>query len=425
MLQVTLLGEQAITDDVTGTVRTRSSRSIALVGFLVLHAGIPQTRQLIAGLFWPDSTDAQALTNLRRELHHLRQALGAETSLDVTSKDLCWRDTESCRVDVRTFGTEREAALAADAADDTPGILVHAAAALAHCRGDLLPGMYDDWLLEARSELQRQCVELCDVLCSARARTGDLLGAVDAARRRVGLAPLEEVGYRTLMQLQADCGDRAGAVSTYHHCASVLERELGLDPDQATRKTLQRLLARVPATTEQQPTKKPATEPMTEPTARRSGLAAAKLFGRATEFGRLQVIWQTAAAGRPSLCLVRGDAGVGKTRLVAEIADLARQQGAVVASSQCFGTSGRLALAPVADWLRNPAVQSATAALDPVWRVEVDRLVPSARERGPARDRLQSHDRCLATPPFLRGHVASADRGRPSDAAGPGQPAVV
>jgi tetratricopeptide (TPR) repeat protein len=56
----------------------------------------------------------------------------------------------------------------------------------------------------------------------------------------------------------------------------------------------------------------------------------------------------------------------------------------VVAGSQCFGTSGRLALAPVADWLRNPAVLSAMAALDPVWRAEVGRLVPSGgrEERG-------------------------------------------
>ena len=60
---------------------------------------------------------------------------------------------------------------------------------------------------------------------------------------------------------------------------------------------------------------------------------------------------------------------------------MARLQGAVVASSQCFGTSGRLALAPVADWLRNPAVQSATATLDPAWRAEVDRLVPSGEPR--------------------------------------------
>ena len=77
--------------------------------------------------------------------------------------------------------------------------------------------------------------------------------------------------------------------------------------------------------------------------------------------------------------MVRGGAGVGKTRLVTEIADLARRQDAVVASSQCFGSSGRLALAPVADWLRHPAVQAARATLDPAWRAEAERLVPSGQ----------------------------------------------
>ena len=88
-------------------------------------------------------------------------------------------------------------------------------------------------------------------------------------------------------------------------------------------------------------------------------------------FGQLQDLWRTAAAGHPGLAVVSGGAGVGKTRLVAEVAEMARLQGAVVASSQCFGTPGRLALAPVADWLRNPAVQAAAAGLDPAWRAEV------------------------------------------------------
>jgi hypothetical protein len=51
---------------------------------------------------------------------------------------------------------------------------------------------------------------------------------------------------------------------------------------------------------------------------------------------------RTAAAGRLGPALVRGGAGVGKTRLLAEVAEVARLQGAVVASTQCFGTSGRL-----------------------------------------------------------------------------------
>src|SRR5215468_4172761 len=322
MLHVSVLGGQAIADDRAEGVRVRSSRALVLVAFLAVHAGSPQPRQRIAGLFWPDSSDAQALTNLRRELHHLRQVLGDEPSLVVTSRDLCWRDTATCRVDLRVFDTERKAALAA--AGDDERVLVHGTAAIGSYRGDLLPGVYDDWLLEARSELERQCVDLCDLVSAARARTGDLAGAVDAARRRVQLQPLEEVGYRTLMGLQADLGDRAGAISTYHHCASVLERELGVIPDDATRGAFQRLMVHA----------RPAKGPLAviEPAVGRAGPAATRLVGRSAELSLLQSKWRAAVAGTCGLALVRGGAGVGKTRLVTEVAELARQQRAVVAS---------------------------------------------------------------------------------------------
>ena len=103
MLHVCVLGEQSVTDERTASVRIRSSRTVALIGFLAAHAGSPQTRQRIAGLFWPESGDGQALTNLRRELHSLRQLLGDEPSLVVTPRDLCWRDSPTCRVDLRRF----------------------------------------------------------------------------------------------------------------------------------------------------------------------------------------------------------------------------------------------------------------------------------------------------------------------------------
>ncbi|HEV7658181.1 MAG TPA: AAA family ATPase [Mycobacteriales bacterium] len=374
MLRVSLLGEQVITDDATGIVRTRSSRAVVLVAYLVLHAGAPQSRQHLAGLFWPDSTDAQALTNLRRELHHLRQILPAEPSLLVTPRDLCWRDSPSCRVDLRTFEVQRAVAVAGD----TATVLTAAAAALAEYRGELLPGAYDDWLPAPRARIERECIELCDRLGRAQVQTGDLAGAVATARRRIELAPLEEVGYRTLMEIQAELGDRAGAVSTYHHCASVLERELGIEPDEATRQALRRLAVRPAAAEPDRPVGR--SEPH-RPTGR-SGAAAAQLVGRSAELGLLRDRWRAATAGHAELVLVRGDPGVGKTRLVAELTELARSEGAVVAGTECFGTSGQLALAPVADWLRAPAIRAATATLDPVWRDEVDRLVPSTPDRG-------------------------------------------
>ena len=54
MLHVSLLGEQSVTDDGTG-VRARSSRTVALIAFLVIHAwlapGPPAHRRpVLAGL---------------------------------------------------------------------------------------------------------------------------------------------------------------------------------------------------------------------------------------------------------------------------------------------------------------------------------------------------------------------------------------
>jgi DNA-binding SARP family transcriptional activator len=227
-MHVTLLGEQLLAG-ADGTVRARSSRTIALIAFLVAHGDAPQTRQRIAA-FWPDSSDEQALTNLRRELHHLRGVLGDEPSLVVTSRDLCWRDSPTCVVDVRAFRTDRAAALAAAAGGDRDAFLTHAAAAVARYGGEFLPGNDDDWARDTRVELEQQCVDLLDRCVPAYRATGDPTRAVDAARRRVALRPLEELGYRTLIELQGDLGDRAGAVSTYHHCASVLERELASSP---------------------------------------------------------------------------------------------------------------------------------------------------------------------------------------------------
>lgn len=368
MLHVAVLGQQVIADEAGGP-RSRSSRGIALVAYLVAHAGTVTPRPRLAALFWPDSTDAQALTNLRRELHHLRHALRDAPVVRADTAGLAWQDVAEVAVDLRVFDREAGAALGAATRDDTAAVVRHATAALAQYRGAFLPGVGDEWAREVREDRENRCARLCGLLSHALGSTGDLAAAVDVARRRVRLRPLEEAGHRALMELQLAQGDRAGAVSTYERCASVLGRELGVAPHADTR----RALAAV--------TTVPDGVGATPVEARVGGTPA--LVGREAELATLTRTWRRAAAGEPGLVLVRGEAGVGKTRLVAELATLVRDRDGVVAESGCYGTSDRLALAPVADWLRVPAVRAAAEALDPVWRLEVERLVPRAGRADP------------------------------------------
>jgi hypothetical protein len=88
-----LLGAQAVFDGATGRIRTGSARTVALLGLPIARTGRPQDRATIAGQFWPESGNGQALTNLRRELHDLRRILARTIlwrSLPVSS---WWRKT--------------------------------------------------------------------------------------------------------------------------------------------------------------------------------------------------------------------------------------------------------------------------------------------------------------------------------------------
>src|SRR5436309_2160852 len=54
------------------------------------------------------------------------------------------------------------------------------------------------------------------------------------------------------------------------------------------------------------------------------------LIGREQELRTLIAAWDAAVAGRPSTVLVGGEAGIGKSRLVAELARHAHETGGVV-----------------------------------------------------------------------------------------------
>src|ERR1051325_10768479 len=81
-----------------------TNRLQALFAYLALHTGVLQSREHLAFLFWPDSTEAQARTNLRQLLHHLRSALpdGGEF-ITTDSQNILWRPSAEFSIDVVEF----------------------------------------------------------------------------------------------------------------------------------------------------------------------------------------------------------------------------------------------------------------------------------------------------------------------------------
>ena len=85
------------------------------------------------------------------------------------------------------------------------------------------------------------------------------------------------------------------------------------------------------------------------------GATQGRLVGRQAEFGRLRSLLRDAAAGRPVVALVSGDAGVGKTRLVAELSAQATGDGFAVLTGRCAELADTVPYLPLADALRDAA----------------------------------------------------------------------
>jgi DNA-binding CsgD family transcriptional regulator len=78
-----------------------------------------------------------------------------------------------------------------------------------------------------------------------------------------------------------------------------------------------------------------------------------RLVGRSGELRRLLDLLDDAAEGRPTHALISGDAGVGKTRLVSELAARAAGHGFTVLSGRCAELGDSIPYLPLADALRD------------------------------------------------------------------------
>ncbi|GLW20306.1 LuxR family transcriptional regulator [Microbispora amethystogenes] len=81
------------------------------------------------------------------------------------------------------------------------------------------------------------------------------------------------------------------------------------------------------------------------------------LIGRSSELDQLLGVLDGAAAGLAGVALVGGDAGIGKTRIVTELCDLAQRRGFVTLAGQCAELGDALPYLPLADALRTAAAE--------------------------------------------------------------------
>lgn len=328
-LKIRLLGEFQIQAGGKFIHGFNADRPQSLLAYLLLHLHAPQSRQHLAFLLWPDSTEGQARTNLRNLLHSLRHLLpDPDAYLLADNKTVQWHPDAVYDLDVTRF---HKALQEAASADNHAAMRESLETAVSIYGGDLLPGNYDDWLILMREKMRQQYLDALAKLVNVLEITGDHRSAVHYGRQLWLQEMLDETSAVQFMRQLALSGDRAGVQRVYQELTAALQQELGLEPSAATREAYLKFLD-----SESNAEAPPLTAPLPEWRPRPLPIPVTPFIGREKELSDLA--GRLADPGCRLLTLV-GLCGMGKTRLVLQTA---QAQQAVFADGVAFAS-----LAPI------------------------------------------------------------------------------
>ena len=270
----------------------RSQKALALLAYLISE-GRAVTRDYLAGLVWPDSTQKQALGLLRRSLHNLNSQLPG--LLDIHRRTIAFNPTVPVEVDVQCFV---ELSTSPDVAAWEKAANLYRASFLEGIYLDDCP-TFEQWLITEQQRWRDQVDALLDRLIQTLRDQGDYETALVYANRRVALAPWREEAHRLTMRLLAYLGQYNAALVQYQSCQQILNEELGVDPGVETTKLYTRIWTARAGPRHNLP-------PQPTP-----------FVGRREEVEQLIEL-----LGRPTCRLLSlvGPGGIGKTRLALQVA---------------------------------------------------------------------------------------------------------
>jgi DNA-binding SARP family transcriptional activator len=332
-----------------------------LFAYLVLNRGRDCGRAELIDVLWPEEPPAAAETALSALLSKLRRALG--DSALVGRSELRLVPPEPIEVDVETAAADADRAEAAVDGSDWAAAAERARSVLGVDLQTFLPDCEGPWVATQRRELEAMRLRALEALAESGLRRGgrELGAAEQAARSAIAAAPYRESAHRLLMEIHEAAGNPAEALRAFEDLRVLLRDELGTTPGADAMAVHERLLrGEPPGPSRKADAQEMVVSPWPGPLA--AALDRHGLVGRTAELGVLAESWRDAVAGTRRLVLVTGDAGIGKTRLAAEMACRAREDGAVV----LYGRFDEDALAPYQPVVEMVRGWSSGASLEPL-----------------------------------------------------------
>ena len=323
----------------------------------------------LADLLWPRQRPKNADGSLQTFVSALRRHVTLDRQ---RARELVVTEAKAYRfaTDLVDFDLDRfDAIVERSAREPTQVARRSLEQALALVRGELLEDEpYALWAQDLRDTYQGRVLGAHLDAADAALAELDYQDALAHSHAAAALDGFSERAQRTAMVALYALGRQHEALQVYRRFRARIDRELGLEPTAQTRALQSSILrqedvcALIPRAI--------------EPSRRAAGKCSVRLLGRAGELTTLERAVRQAFSGSFAISLVEGEAGLGKTRLLDELA--ASLVGVRVGRARCSELERHLPYVPLATALREALTQAElTAQHRPALRKIVPELAPA------------------------------------------------
>jgi DNA-binding SARP family transcriptional activator len=307
-------------------------KNLALLIYLARSPRHARSRDHLVGLLWGDRGEAAAKHSLSEALRVIRRYAG-EDAVEASGGQVRLLPG-FVEVDV-----DHLEALAAEERWEAAAELI---------AGEFLEGFavtgaseFENWLAAEREGWRRRGVDILVRGAEGLAQSGRTQEAAALASRALALDPLSEHALGSAIRCRSLLGDRAGALELFDRFRTRLQEEVGTEPGEETVALVERV--------RRERTIRPE---VAAGWADGEPVVRAPFEGRAGELGRLlEAVRRSARERKPTVLVIEGESGVGKTRLTQELLARLRLDGFSIATARAVEAdrgeawSGLLALA--------------------------------------------------------------------------------
>ncbi len=318
----------------------------------------------LADLLWPEQRPQNTAGSLQTFVSALRRHLTHDRE---RARELVVTEAQAYRfaTDLVGFDLDRFDGLVERSAREPTRMARHSLEqALALVRGELLEDEpYAVWAQDLRGTYHGRVLGARLDAADAALAELDYADAMTHAGAAAALDRFSERAQRTAMLALYALGRQREALQVYRRFRALIDGELGLEPAAQTRALHSAILR-------QEDVRALLPHPI-ERAQRDAGERSVRLLGRAGELGTLERAARQALGGSFALLLIEAEAGLGKTRLLDELATILA--GVRVGRASCSELECHLPYVPLAAALRDALTR---AELSGQHRAALRKIVP-------------------------------------------------